>query len=81
MTEPSLFARVVAFIGQGAVLIRHSGDGPRQPVFGTTPAIPGVMTKGILDKNDYYYRRVFTDAVRAVDDVEPAAGRVDRVAA
>lgn len=34
---------------------------------GTTPSIPGMMTKGILDKNDYYYRRLFTDAVRAVD--------------
>ena len=34
---------------------------------GTTPSIPGVMTKGILDKQDYYYRRVFTDAVRAID--------------
>lgn len=34
---------------------------------GTTPSIPGVMTKGVLDKNEYYYRRVFTDAVRAID--------------
>lgn len=34
---------------------------------GTTPSGPGMMTKGILDKNDYYYRRLFTDAVRAVD--------------
>ncbi|WP_332700053.1 acetylxylan esterase [Devosia sp.] len=34
---------------------------------GTTPSIPGVMTKGVLDKQDYYYRRLFTDAVRAVD--------------
>jgi cephalosporin-C deacetylase len=34
---------------------------------GTTPSIPGVMTKGVLDKRDYYYRRLFTDAVRAVD--------------
>ena len=34
---------------------------------GTTPSIPGVMTKGILDKNDYYYRRLFTDGVRAID--------------
>ena len=34
---------------------------------GTTPSIPGMMTKGILDKDDYYYRRVFTDAVRAID--------------
>lgn len=34
---------------------------------GTTPSIPGVMTKGVLDKRDYYYRRLFTDAVRAID--------------
>ncbi len=34
---------------------------------GTTPSIPGVMTKGVLDKHEYYYRRVFTDAVRAID--------------
>ncbi|QQR39749.1 acetylxylan esterase [Devosia rhizoryzae] len=34
---------------------------------GSTGQIPGVMTKGILDRNDYYYRRLFTDGVRAVD--------------
>lgn len=34
---------------------------------GTQPSIPGMMTKGILDRNDYYYRRVFTDGVRAID--------------
>ena len=34
---------------------------------GSTSQIPGVMTKGILDRNDYYYRRLFTDGVRAVD--------------
>lgn len=34
---------------------------------GTQPSIPGMMTKGILDKRDYYYRRVFTDGVRAID--------------
>jgi cephalosporin-C deacetylase len=34
---------------------------------GTTPSIPGMMTKGLLAKDDYYYRRVFTDGVRAVD--------------
>lgn len=27
----------------------------------------GFMTRGILDKNAYYYRRVYTDAVRAVE--------------
>lgn len=34
---------------------------------GSTASLPGVMTKGILDKTDYYYRRLFTDAVRAID--------------
>ena len=34
---------------------------------GSTSQIPGVMTKGVLDRNDYYYRRLFTDGVRAVD--------------
>jgi cephalosporin-C deacetylase len=28
------------------------------------------MTRGISDPEDYYYRRVFTDAVRAVRAVE-----------
>jgi cephalosporin-C deacetylase len=30
-------------------------------------AYPGFMTRGILDPADYYYRRLFVDAVRAVD--------------
>ncbi|MBD8066744.1 acetylxylan esterase [Devosia sp. PTR5] len=34
---------------------------------GSTSQIPGMMTKGVLDRNDYYYRRVFTDGVRAID--------------
>jgi cephalosporin-C deacetylase len=34
---------------------------------GSTASLPGVMTKGILNKTDYYYRRVFTDGVRAID--------------
>ena len=34
---------------------------------GSTPSGPGVMTKGVLDRNGYYYRRVFTDGVRAID--------------
>ncbi|KXK58488.1 acetylesterase [Micromonospora rosaria] len=31
------------------------------------PAVPGVITRGIGDPADYYYRRFLTDAVRAVD--------------
>jgi cephalosporin-C deacetylase len=49
--------------GQGS---GWSMGGTADPV-GTTPSIPGMMTKGILNKEDYYYRRVFTDGVRAID--------------
>jgi cephalosporin-C deacetylase len=31
------------------------------------PAHPGYMTRGILDPATYYYRRVFADAVRAIE--------------
>lgn len=34
---------------------------------GSTSSVPGLMTKGVLDRNDYYYRRLFTDGVRAID--------------
>jgi cephalosporin-C deacetylase len=34
---------------------------------GTGPSMNGVMTRGIFSPQTYYYRRVFTDAVRAVD--------------
>jgi cephalosporin-C deacetylase len=34
---------------------------------GSGPAHPGYMTRGILDPKTYFYRRVFTDAVRAVE--------------
>jgi cephalosporin-C deacetylase len=34
---------------------------------GTGPSAPGFMTRGIQDPHDYYYRRLFADAVRAVD--------------
>jgi cephalosporin-C deacetylase len=41
-----------------------AGDTP-DPA-GSGPAHPGFMTRGILNAHDYYYRRVFVDAVRAV---------------
>jgi len=31
------------------------------------PSIGGYMTRGILNRDDYFYRRLFTDAARAVD--------------
>jgi cephalosporin-C deacetylase len=51
--------------GQGSV--RRPGDTPDLPVDGSSPHFPGFMTLGILDPKTYYYRRVFTDAVRAVE--------------
>lgn len=64
--------------GQGS----RWGDGGDTPdPVGSGPAVPGVMTRGITDPHEYYYRRLYTDAVRgvealrAVDGVDP-----DRVA-
>jgi cephalosporin-C deacetylase len=51
------------------------GDTPDPDEVGT-PHASGMMTKGILDPLGYYYRRLFTDAVRAVDTVR-AHPRVD----
>lgn len=50
--------------GQGSTWMR--GDTPDLPD-GANPSIPGFMTQGILDPQHYYYRRLFTDAVRAVE--------------
>jgi cephalosporin-C deacetylase len=49
--------------GQGAAW--SLGDTPDEAV--ASPQVPGVMTRGILDPQTYYYRRFFTDAARAVD--------------
>ncbi|MFE0374487.1 acetylxylan esterase [Streptomyces inhibens] len=42
------------------------GDTPDPAGYGN-PGVPGKMTQGLLDPDDYYYRRLFTDAVRAVE--------------
>lgn len=49
--------------GQGSVW--SHGDTPDP--WGGGPAVPGVMTRGLTDPSTYYYRRLVTDAVRAVD--------------
>lgn len=51
--------------GQGSFFT--PGDTPDPDSEGTNPHYPGFMTRGILDPLNYYYRRVFTDAVRAID--------------
>lgn len=52
--------------GQGSAW--SVGDTPDPDATGA-PFHPGFMTQGILDPATYYYRRVFTDAVRAVEAV------------
>jgi cephalosporin-C deacetylase len=51
--------------GQGSA--SRKGDTPDQIEGGSDPAFPGYMTRGITDPRTYYYRRLFTDAVRAVE--------------
>nr|WP_062071589.1 acetylxylan esterase [Demequina sediminicola] len=57
--------------GQGAGW--GNGGETADPVGHSTSA-PGFMTRGIEDPRDYYYRRVTTDAVRAVDAVRMLPG-------
>jgi cephalosporin-C deacetylase len=51
--------------GQGSTW--SVGHTPDLYADGGNPHIPGSMTQGILDPKHYFYRRVFTDAVRAID--------------
>jgi cephalosporin-C deacetylase len=53
-----------------AVLVmdsRGQGDGDTPDLPGVGPQHSGLITRGVLDPEQYYYRRLFTDAVRAVD--------------
>lgn len=45
----------------------HVGAETPDPAGGSNSQAPGMMTRGVLDPDDYYYRRVYTDAVRAVE--------------
>ncbi|GAA0940845.1 acetylxylan esterase [Pseudonocardia zijingensis] len=57
--------------GQGA---RWGGGGRTADPHGSGPATPGFMTRGIEHPDTYFYRRVFTDAVRAVEAVRTLPG-------
>ncbi len=64
--------------GQGGTW-GSGGDTP-DPV-GHGPSVPGSMTRGVLDANEHYYRRLFTDGVRAVEAARALPGvEPDRVA-
>jgi cephalosporin-C deacetylase len=51
--------------GQGSAW--QQGDTEDAVQDGSGPHFPGFMTMGILNPKTYYYRRVFTDGVRAVE--------------
>jgi len=51
--------------GQGSAW--RTGDTPDFEPNGSNPQLPGFMTRGIFDPRTYYFRRVFTDAARAVE--------------
>jgi cephalosporin-C deacetylase len=46
---------------------RGQGTETADPDPGANPQVPGFLTRGLVDRDSYYYRRVYTDAVRAVD--------------
>lgn len=57
--------------GQGSTW--GAGGVTADPV-GSGPAVPGVMTRGVHDPHEHYYRRLFTDGVRAVEAVRTLPG-------
>lgn len=62
---------VVDTRGQGST---WGGGGHTPDPAGSGPAAPGVMTRGIEAPEDHYYRRFFTDAVRAVEAARALPG-------
>ena len=55
--------------GQGSTWSKGDTSDP----VGSEPAHPGFMTRGISSRETYYYRRVFTDAVGAVETAQAHA--------
>lgn len=58
--------------GQGSAW--GSGGHTPDPAPGGHPAHPGFMTRGVLDVETFYFRRLVTDAVRAVDAARALPG-------
>ncbi len=61
--------------GQGSGWTRGDTEDPH----GAGPSQPGFLTRGLSDPNDYYYRRAYSDVVRALEftrgceEVDPEA--------
>jgi cephalosporin-C deacetylase len=52
-----------------AISVRGQGGKSNDDAKYYSGGIAGWMTKGILDKNEYYYRNVYMDCIRAIDFV------------
>jgi cephalosporin-C deacetylase len=50
--------------GQGSA---YGSGGDTPDPHGSGPAYPGYLTRGLESRDTYYYRRVYTDAVRLID--------------
>jgi cephalosporin-C deacetylase len=65
--------------GQGSIW--RQGDTSDPEGESATPQAPGFMTRGILSPSTYYYRRVYADAVRAVETARACPRiRADKIA-
>ncbi|MFB6435199.1 acetylxylan esterase [Streptomyces sp. NPDC056411] len=63
---PSVGYATLVMDARGQSGPNRPGDTP-DPVGSGNPGVPGKLTQGLLDPDDHYYRRLFTDAVRAVE--------------
>jgi cephalosporin-C deacetylase len=52
----------------------RGGDTPDQDPDGAGPSTPGQMTRGVRSPETHYYRRLFTDAARAVETAAELPG-------
>lgn len=64
---PSMGFAVLVMDTRGQGSNWQNGDTPDLQPDGANPHYPGFMTQGILLPKTYYYRRVFIDAVRAIE--------------
>ena len=65
---PSLGFACLVMDTRGQGWVQHSpGETVDVAPQGTASHVPGFMTQGILDPHTYYYRRVFSDAIRALE--------------
>ena len=61
-------------LGYALFVMDTRGQGGRWSAGATEPANSTVMTQGITRPEDYYYTKLFTDAVRAVETAAGLAG-------